>query len=671
MKSIRTKITAVFLTVVILCLVSSLGFASYISYLNLEERNNYANQQTTAMYSTKIDGWIQSETRILDMVESLLKSDAAPSGEKLVSYLQQLVSDTPSVTDIYIGYENKDFLHGASASTPDGFDCTARAWYKNGRQKKGRIYESPYLDVITGKMVITAAQPFDSEGSLSGVIAMDLNLDYLFQIMNDVVDTDNGSYMFLLDKSNQFILHPNQDFNPTEDHTVSVSDVLNGGYEKALSEFNSIRDYDNQDKYLQSAPVASNGWRVVLVTPAEEYIKETKALMITFGYLIAASAVVITVISFLIANSIARPVSKMAHIIDRTKDYELIQDKESTLYQKYDHRKDEIGIMANAVGKLRESLISIVRYLIETASVIHDKSNKVEDIVLSNQSSMNSIVSTIQQISSAIEDEAGELQNGSEKLSSFSQKLEAVAENTKEISDMSQNTISLSSQGMEKAARLSEKILLSSELQQKTTKNVDSLAQKSESIDGITKMINDIADQTNLLALNASIEAARAGDAGRGFAVVAEEIRILAEQTSSATSSITGIIVEIKDEIKTAKGNMGSIENATIECVDSMEDTRNSFMEINSQIRKIGENIRFLNETLQEINQSSNIIVSNFSNISASTEEISASATEINDQAAEQKEGMNTISESMKELLLVIEELDRLVAQFHIEAKEQ
>jgi methyl-accepting chemotaxis protein len=68
------------------------------------------------------------------------------------------------------------------------------------------------------------------------------------------------------------------------------------------------------------------------------------------------------------------------------------------------------------------------------------------------------------------------------------------------------------------------------------------LAGRVNEVDGILRVINEIADQTNLLALNAAIEAARAGDAGRGFAVVADEVRRLAERTKTAAGDIAKLV---------------------------------------------------------------------------------------------------------------------------------
>ncbi|MCX7167018.1 MAG: methyl-accepting chemotaxis protein [Rhodocyclales bacterium] len=81
------------------------------------------------------------------------------------------------------------------------------------------------------------------------------------------------------------------------------------------------------------------------------------------------------------------------------------------------------------------------------------------------------------------------------------------------------------------------------------TEDIGNLANHSKEIQHISLSIREIADQTNLLALNAAIEAARAGEAGRGFAVVADEVRKLAEKTTSATREIELVLKHIHNRI--------------------------------------------------------------------------------------------------------------------------
>ena len=110
-----------------------------------------------------------------------------------------------------------------------------------------------------------------------------------------------------------------------------------------------------------------------------------------------------------------------------------------------------------------------------------------------------------------------------------------------------------------------------------TSDKFNGLAQATQTIGDVVKLIGQIAGQTNLLALNATIEAARAGEAGRGFAVVASEVKSLAVQTASATNEIAGQIT--------------ALQTSTSEAVDAIQDIEEGMGTINTYASAIAASV--------------------------------------------------------------------------------
>jgi len=89
--------------------------------------------------------------------------------------------------------------------------------------------------------------------------------------------------------------------------------------------------------------------------------------------------------------------------------------------------------------------------------------------------------------------------------------------------------------------------------------SLSALAEQTDSIGEIVRLIQDLASQTGLLSLNATIEAARAGEAGRGFVVVANEVKQLAAQTHNAVARIDEIILATREKMGEADNAMRSV----------------------------------------------------------------------------------------------------------------
>lgn len=154
-----------------------------------------------------------------------------------------------------------------------------------------------------------------------------------------------------------------------------------------------------------------------------------------------------------------------------------------------------------------------------------------------------------------------------------------------------------------------------------TENAIESLRTAMDEVADFAKTIGNITSQTNLLALNASIEAARAGEHGKGFAVVAEEVRVLAENSKTASESISGIIANIgellaevqsanKKSVLSVEEGLGQINGAKVEAdrIGEMQtESREMAMQVldaSEETEKFAHKLGETSERLQELVES-------------------------------------------------------------------
>ena len=211
----------------------------------------------------------------------------------------------------------------------------------------------------------------------------------------------------------------------------------------------------------------------------------------------------------------------------------------------------------------------------------------------------------------------------------------AVAGHAGMTAENAQSASELSRHGTRAVAEASDEIERIALSVEQSSRVISALGERSQAIGGIVRVIREIADQTNLLALNAAIEAARAGEQGRGFAVVADEVRSLAERTSSATSEIGAMITAIQEETRTAIGSISQGSEQAHAGAELARQAADSLDRINQGARQTMERVDEIAAAIAEQSREADRVLGHVHEIMAMVDRNAVGATRTLQEAGE------------------------------------
>ena len=264
----------------------------------------------------------------------------------------------------------------------------------------------------------------------------------------------------------------------------------------------------------------------------------------------------------------------------------------------------------------------------------------------------NKALSTLSQTLSAIGGNSVAVREGSEEMRAGADQLAARTERQaaaitetasaiKAITDAVKTQIARAEDAGRISRNAKDDTEQSGHIMRETIAAMEAIKTSSQQINQIIGVIDEIAFQTNLLALNAGVEAARAGESGKGFAVVAQEVRELAQRSSSAAKEIAGLLAKSTGEVATG---VSLVEKAGT----ALNGIGAHVLAINGQIGEIMESTREEAQTLVEINSSVGQIDVMTQQNAAMVEETTAAIHRLASEAVEmdQRLGQFTLAHS-------------------------
>ena len=174
------------------CIISIL-FVSGVNYFfaitKLEDEINRKVEIEAEKISMDIDSWISTQKTVLsELINNMVTFDDFEH-ENVCDFLKAATERNPG--NFYYGsLEGLPYLH-PNRRVID-YDPTERVWYVGAEENEDFYIAEPYVDTETLNMVISISKAFETKDGRKGVLATDIQLDYLVDLISQVKISDDS-----------------------------------------------------------------------------------------------------------------------------------------------------------------------------------------------------------------------------------------------------------------------------------------------------------------------------------------------------------------------------------------------------------------------------------------------------------------------------------------------
>lgn len=486
-------------------------------------------------------------------------------------------------------------------------------------------------------------------------------------LMNANLEGVESSYTYIVDSEGNMLYHPNKD-----KIGKSVENVVVKGYiqdlKSGIKHDTGVVEYDYNGSIKYAACYTEGNGRFILVVSADDndVLKDSASLIVkvtAISLLIGMAAIGVV---FIFIRKIVAPLSYATNAVEELAalDFRVKNERQE---RRFAGLKDEVGNIMRAVLKLRGELTAVVTDLKNQSGNLFEQSASLSKSASDTMNNMKDTDRAVDEMANGATMLAQETQSASENVIEIGNMIDKVNDNTEELARDADNMKELG----ENAENILRQLIAG---QKEMVTHIGVVNDKTHEankaagkISEVVNLITEIASQTNLLSLNASIEAARAGEAGRGFAVVAENIKQLAEQTTSSAADIQDIIHDLEQKSDETVEKTEAVNNIVNKQSEDMKQTADILNQVITGITGLIDKIDSIAVSVANMDKSKENVVDVIGNLSSVSQENAASTEETSASTTMAMETVKKIADEAVNLKDIAQELEDRMKQFIIQ----
>lgn len=388
--------------------------------------------------------------------------------------------------------------------------------------------------------------------------------------------------------------------------------------------------------------------------------QENEQEIIIFVTVIIVVALILLVsLSVVIARMIVRPIKEVKGLLTKA------ENGDFTVKGSY-QSKDEIGELTTSFNNMTNTLQSVFTTVQDSSQQVASASEQLSASAEQNSKASEHITLTVQELASGSDKQVDKVEDSSKVITEITNHTKTIADHTEKITKDVLHASEMSLEGNQAIKKVNEQMNSIYENVNSLSEAIKGLNDRSNEIGQITNVITGISAQTNLLALNAAIEAARAGEHGKGFAVVADEVRKLAEESTSSTEKIAQLIQLIQSDTDNTIQTMKKAAEEVYSGLNVVHVAGDSFQKIELAVNGVVSQIEDISESLKKLANGTDIVNESIQNVSDVAKESAMITQNISAATEEQLASMEEISSSSQSLARLADDLQIAIKQFKI-----